>query len=331
LSNESKIIRNVCFRVDGNTEIGLGHIVRCLALAQILCVTYTILFYCKSIPEVLKKKIAELGFGLNIIGSELDFFQMFDSNDIIVIDNYGFDTKYHNLIKSNGNKLVVIDDFCNIHYNSDLIINHSPKVIKSNYDAEPYTEYCLGLDYCLLRPPFLEAIHFRSKSRIINSLLITFGGSDIQNITYRALQLLAEKQQIFSRINIVIGPSYPYLDKLKDLISALTFEVYLYNVLDENEMCDLFLSSEYALVPSSGVLFEALACGCKPISGYCIDNQVQVYSDFKLLDAIIDAHDFSNEKILCAFKKTQDKSLKINTDIFKSGIQKRFLDKFKNL
>ena len=324
-------VKKISIRVDGNAEIGLGHIFRCISLAQILHPRFEIAFYCISIPDSIKITLDQLGIKCIKIVSESDFFSRINNTDIIVLDGYKFDAQYQIKIKKLGNKLVYIDDMCNMHYYSDLIINHAPGIESTQYLSESYTDFALGLDYCLLRPSFINAIQLNKNLRVDNSLVISFGGADINNITLKTLLVVASEENIFSRVNLVVGQSYLYLDKLQKTINNLKFEIYLYSSLDENEMCYLFLSSEYAIVPASGVLFESIACGCKPISGYLIDNQYFVYNGFISLNAIIDAKDFSEESISNAIKKIQEKSYEINTNLIDSGIKHRIIEKFNKL
>ena len=320
--------KKILIRVDGNAEIGLGHIFRCISLAQILKPRYTIDFYCLTIPNSLKYNIEQIGFNCFEINSENEFISKIEKNTIIVLDGYKFDTNYQKNIKLKGNKLVYIDDFCNMHYFSDLIINHAPGIDLSNYLSETYTDFALGLDFCLLRPSFIEAAQIKTFSKKKKSLLISFGGSDFQNFTFKSLQVIEKLKFSFSSIDIVIGQSYLYIDRLNELINNLSMKINLHKALSEKEMCKLFLMNEYALVPSSGVLFEALACGCKPISGFYIDNQVNIFNGFKKMKCIIPVEDFSESALISGFNQIYDFEYKSFID----GLSpKRLIEKFEKL
>ena len=48
--------------------------------------------------------------------------------------------------------------------------------------------------------------------------------------------------------------------------------------LTAEKMADVMRKSQYAILPSSSVCIEALACRCKVASGYFVENQIQFAS-----------------------------------------------------
>jgi len=293
--------RRILFRADGSHEIGFGHIVRSLALAQMLKDDFLISFYCKQIPAELKKNISELHFGFFEISSESEFLHAIQPNDYIVLDGYNFTSDYQKNIKTKAGKLISIDDLHDQTFYSDLIINHAPNVKPGMYDAQPYSKFALGPDYALLRPSFLVSKHVEKEYTSDLTLFICFGGSDFKNLTPLALQI-AINSSIFAKIIVVLGSGFKGADQLKS-ITKKADNVVIYHALDEKQMAQQMLEANVALVPASSILFEALATGNKVISGMYVDNQKSIYTGFKNLDAIIDVFDFSTKKIEKGFKK----------------------------
>ena len=147
---------NIYIRVDGNSQIGLGHLIRCFALAQMLQSDFSITFVCRCIPDKIKKDLEEARFQLLEIENEADFLSLPTKNDIVVLDGYHFDLAYQKSIKNTAATLVCIDDLFDKEYVADLIINHAPNVNPGNYNALVTTQFALGPEYALLRPLFLE-------------------------------------------------------------------------------------------------------------------------------------------------------------------------------
>jgi len=83
----------VFIRADGNSQIGLGHLVRCIALANMLKENFEIAFVCRDIPEDLKLDIEKVNMIVKIIEDERDFLNMIEPGSIVVLDNYEFDTQ----------------------------------------------------------------------------------------------------------------------------------------------------------------------------------------------------------------------------------------------
>jgi UDP-2,4-diacetamido-2,4,6-trideoxy-beta-L-altropyranose hydrolase len=288
------------FRVDANPEIGLGHLTRCIALAQMLKKTFNIIFICKDLPENTKKTFNTKHFLLEKVETYFTIPDFLSSNDIIVLDGYHFDIKYQKKIKAIGCKLICIDDLHTEEYVADLIINHTPGIKESQYKAKVYTQFALGINYTLLRPSFLRQAKIGRKIGKIQTVIICFGGSDNNNITQRALNVLLNCNN-FNKIIVVTGFLYQFLDELKISIQGIP-QVEHYHGISEKKMLSLMLLSELAIVPSSGLTFEALAAGCKVISGYYINNQFEIYKGFKKLNAIIGAGRFQEIELIKALK-----------------------------
>lgn len=78
-------------------------------------------------------------------------------------------------------------------------------------------------------------------------------------------------------------------------------------------MAEKLAEADVAVVPSSGMLYEALSMQVKVISGMYVDNQKNMYEGFKRMNAFIDAGTFDEEMLMAAF--TRVKSFKPETII----------------
>jgi UDP-2,4-diacetamido-2,4,6-trideoxy-beta-L-altropyranose hydrolase len=282
---------NVLIRVDGGAQIGLGHVVRCIALAQMLKDEFQVHFIVKEIPESIIGNIISQGFEFTQIETEETFFKLLTGKEIVVLDNYFFDTAYQKRIKEISDcKLVCIDDLHDKEFYADLIINHAPGVKPEDYQAQSYTKFALGLDYVLLRPSFIEAAKSERKIDKIEKVFICFGGSDIKNLTSTCLNLLVDEKR-FKKIIVVLGASFTYLEEVKK-IAEISNVVELYHAISETKMLGLMKATDLAIVPSSGILLEAISAGCLVISGGYVENQKFIYQYYKDSNLIIDAGQF---------------------------------------
>jgi UDP-2,4-diacetamido-2,4,6-trideoxy-beta-L-altropyranose hydrolase len=324
-------MQNICIRADGSPEIGLGHLTRCIALAQILKKNFKITFFSKSIPDKIAGELSKNGFELIVIEEESSFLKTLTERDIVVIDGYSFDTTYQKRIKVTGSKLVCIDDTYDQEFVADLIINHSPGIKATDYNARTYTRFALGLEYALLRPSFLTRAAIPRKIDKINSVLICFGGSDYENFTERTLNIVLSFSE-FKRIVVVTGFAYMFTNSLIQRAQS-DQRVTHYHSIDENEMCSLMRKSDLAIVPASSIIIEALSQKMIVISGYYVENQKKAYSTILKTKLIFGIDDFSNfsEKILenklTDIKNEIAKGKLINADV---GSDK-LLDVFKSL
>lgn len=295
---------NVIFRADGNNQIGLGHVTRSLAVAQMLKLHFQILFVCKEITPNLKEEILSTGFSYKQIDEETELFQFAKTGDIVVLDHYGLSSDFQRQVKDNGCWLVCIDDIYDKCYYADLIINHAPNVLASCYQAQSYTQFALGLDYVMLRPVFFNTVDSQKLRESIEIVFVCFGGSDSKNLTQDTVEILKLDDR-FSCINIVVGAAYAALGELKQSVKD-DKRVNLFVDLDSTQIAELIKQSDLCIVPSSGILQEVLALRAKAISGIYTDNQTHIFREFKKLGAFESAENFTAP----AIKHAIDQSFK---------------------
>ena len=266
--------RKIYFRADANAAIGYGHFIRTLALADMLKDNFDCTFFTSSPSayqiEEMKKVCNHIS--LNEETKFEDFIDLLVGDEIVVLDNYYFTSEYQKQIKDKGCKLVCVDDLHNRHFVCDLILN--PALLSSSqYNVEPYTRLCLGLEYALLRKPFIEQSITVQREK--GSWLLAFGGSDFDNMTEKYLSFLQEDERVTS-ITVIVGDAYKHLDNLKKYSKAS-----IYKNLSAEEMSIKMRQVEYAVLPSSTISIEALACGCKVANGYFVDNQIETAIMYK--------------------------------------------------
>ena len=258
--------RKIYFRADAGPNIGYGHYIRSLALADMLkqdfdCTMFTQmptdyqLRECESICPIVALPDDDSKFE--------KFLEYLKGDEIVVLDNYFFTTVYQRAIKAKGSQLVCIDDMRDKHYVADMIINHGA-VRPKDFDAEPYTRYCLGSEYALLRRPFLE--HGKG-AHTKGVYTICFGGSDQYNLTNKYIVLLQNNRQV-KQIYAVVGDGYHYVN------SILQYpKVKVLKNQTAQQMASILLESEAIFCSYSSICREAMACGTRVYAGWYVDNQ----------------------------------------------------------
>jgi UDP-2,4-diacetamido-2,4,6-trideoxy-beta-L-altropyranose hydrolase len=275
------------FRADGSTQIGLGHITRCMALADMLREDFDCVFLVQNPSPVIKAQI-EAEFEVRVLPESEDFLaeahflakEVLKKGQIIVLDHYQIQTQYQKILKDAGLKVVCIDDMHAWHFVADAVINHAGGVSKEDYSCESYTQLCLGLEYALLRRPFLEAAQKLAaqggrKIEKIKNVLICFGGSDIHNLSLQAAKAVWESQK-FEEIHIVLGSAFAFYQNLRTFVRDKP-AIYLHQNLSAQTMCDLMLYCELAIVPASGIAYEVAAVGMYGFFGYYVENQLAIH------------------------------------------------------
>lgn len=287
---------SINFRVDANSTIGLGHLIRCIALAEMLQSEFLINFHCFTLSPELKDEIIKRNYFYHELDDEETWLADLSNQNCVVLDGYQFDYEFELTIKKTGAFLVTIDDLFTRTFASDLIINHLPSAYPGNYLARPYTLFALGLEYALLRSIFLKLSVGRSLVKDKRSIFICFGGADPQNHTQKVVEFIAAKNY-FDRICVVTGASYSYKEELDELIRKICPHVESYHNLDANKMADVMSTCNIAIVPASGILLEALALRMVVITGAYIENQYYLLDAFANKGYIFNSVDFSISNI----------------------------------
>ena len=274
----------VYVRADGNSEIGLGHIIRSLALAEMLKEDFDCIFATRFLTDYIQTEASKVCIDIVKLPESEDHFDAFlsllSSSETVVLDNYFFDTDYQKLIKSKGCKLVCIDDMHDKHFVADVVINHAPGVDKKQYSIESYTQLCLGLEYALLRKPFREEI--AAIPNIVvekpKNIFVCFGGTDYTNLSQKTINVLLQISNI-EKIFAIIGNANKNKEKLSDAYKDNDVVSILSN-LSAEEMIAAIKKSDLAIVPSSSILLEIFSVGLPVITGFFVENQEEAFSFF---------------------------------------------------
>lgn len=285
------------FRVDGNSEIGLGHVMRSLALADMISDQFDCSFFCINPSEYIKNEISKYCKEIFIIENESTFINLILRGQIIVLDGYQFSSEYMQKIVNKGAKLICIDDMHNKFYPAHLIINHSPSAIATNYEKAPYTKLLLGLDYALLRKPFRNASKQKKATTSFKNLLVSMGGADSLNLSQIVLNAAIASGQ-FENISVIAAPErrvqLNYSEQMK-----------VYSHLSAEKIAELMLHNDIMIGPASSVTLEALATNLPVICGYYEENQKEFYNylnDNKIVFGAGNFRDLLEEQFINIFK-----------------------------
>ena len=296
--------RKLLFRADGNNEIGLGHVIRTLALVEMLNEDFECVFIIRKPSEVLSNLINKSCYSLISIPDFQTYKDeaiwisenIISSDSILVLDGYYFDTEYQKILKKTNCFLACIDDIHSYHFVSDIVINYAPGVTKKQYSAESYTKLFLGEKYVLLRKQFLSKSIKKTSLLKENNVFVCFGGADYYNITLKVIKAVENLQNILN-INVVLGNSFIYKKEIEEYkLKRKINNLHVYINLNADEMYDLMNSCTLAVCPASSVAFECLALNLKLITGYTADNQKEFY-DYLVLKGIIGIGSFKNATI----------------------------------
>jgi CMP-N-acetylneuraminic acid synthetase/spore coat polysaccharide biosynthesis predicted glycosyltransferase SpsG len=206
--------RRIAFIVIGNRRQGLGHVTRVLTLMQRLS-GHLVRAYCAPDQELAVQHFRSRFFPIEVLPRErmLEAIESFGA-DIVVHDE--LDTRTEDLLEERrrGLRVVCFEDV-------GAGLEHANLLFNELYPEEE-TDLARGHHYgpraYVLRDEFLTASR-RSPRDDVETLLITFGGTDPSKLSQRVLAAIAPVSP--RRIVVVAGKGVDSFDELERACAAL--------------------------------------------------------------------------------------------------------------
>lgn len=181
---------------EAGSQIGLGHLTRCTALAEALgelgCKVHQILLSNDFKPD-------ESWRTMPWITEPAEVVRQYPTASTIIIDSYFASLSLYRYFQSQDKVVIAIDDFNRITYPVNLVINPNvffPQINYSNQTARTVG----GRDYVILRKPFRKIISLREAPEHPKKMLVTLGGSDFRQLLPTVVQLLGELKYLSTTI-----------------------------------------------------------------------------------------------------------------------------------
>ena len=294
---------NVTFRVDSSSKIGLGHIMRCMALADELkrngC---RITFICRSLEgniiDSIQHKVVVLPNN-NFQSDEnslryLDLFQKQDATetisslplntDLLVVDSYLLNMEWHQELRNYTKKIMVIDDLADRNFDCDLLLNQNLGFQEKDYRGKVPNncKLLLGSNYALLRSEFSEkrkqALIKRQYTSKVKNILVSVGGSDINNVTYDILQELDYRFNVV----VVLGKASPHNELIKHYAKDKNIKV----IINANNMAELMLDADLAIGAGGSTSWERCCLGLPTLLYVLAENQMAISESLEDIGAV---------------------------------------------
>lgn len=271
-------------RTDATSRIGSGHLMRCLALAQVWKDKGgRVVFLTAQVSPLLKKRLYSEAMDVLDLpvqaGGTDDARQTAELSrrlgvSWVVVDGYHFGAEYQRIIKNHGQHLLFVDDNGHSnHYYADLILNQNAHAVADLYvRREPYTRLLLGTRYALLRREFRKWAGWHRKiPEIARKVLVTLGGGDQDNATMKVIDSLQHIQTGGLEVVIVAGGSNPHLGQLQSAAEASTVPMRV--EINVTNMPELMAWADIAVSAGGGTCWELAFLGLPNLILILADNQ----------------------------------------------------------
>lgn len=273
-------MKRILFRADGTSQTGMGHVMRSLALAEMLSPAdgsdeagIERRFAIQQPSAAALKTIAKQG--IPVIALETngldEFLQHVTADDVVVLDGYAFDEAFQWAVRKQAHKLVFIDDLMLGKQVADVVINHAGDVTSADYQTEPYTKLILGAPYALVNPAFRQKAQPKDGE---NKAFVNMGGADPHNVSREVVELLLT-QNAELRVTVVLGSANPHADTFADLPKD---RLSVQQNLSAKQMARVIGGSGLSIVAASTIAYEVATVSRPMIIVQTADNQSRLVS-----------------------------------------------------
>ena len=293
----------VIIRVDASLEMGIGHVMRCLSIAEELKKNGNIVeFICRNHDGNLIEDIISKGFIVRELEkSSLDQFdnklshakwlgttQKLDaqeskkiliksSSDWLIIDHYGIDEDWENEVKKYTNKIIVLDDLADRKHNCSFLIDQTFARKADSYRqlVPPYCELLLGSNYALLRPEFNYWREFSLQRRAfvnLKNILITMGGNDLRNYSVKIIEKLNDcSLSNETKVIVIMGSHSQHIDDVLTIAKTASYNVEV--KINVTNMAEIMANADLAIGASGSSTWERCCLGLPSIQISVAKNQ----------------------------------------------------------
>lgn len=289
-------MKKLAIRADGGQIIGMGHVMRCMALAKEFKYRgIEVLFiskYSKEVNEILENNCIDfININSDDLEEELEEVKKIISEekiDTILTDSYFLSDKYLLELKKNVDTLISIDDNSLYYYPSDFIINGNIYADGLDYTIiNNKSKLLLGTEYTILRDEFQNEFNYIVNEQVKN-ILITMGGSDINDFTPFVLDSIKE---VDVNINVIIGKSFKCIDKIESIAKINKNINLIYN---PKNISEIMKNSDIAISASGSTVYELGVIGVPTILIIQAKNQENIAYEFDKNNIMINLGYFYN-------------------------------------
>lgn len=254
-------------RCDASPEIGLGHLVRCLSLAEAFenCYGVNSVFAMRLDPlvdRVMSKRYQAITVPRGKSQGNWLAGQVRKCGARLLIVDVRDDLTRQELqaIRSDGIRVAVIDDLSDRRLAADVAFYPPvPQVRKADWSGFTGEVFC-GWQWVILRPDLPRAARAGRAER--PHLLVTMGGSDPGGLTLQAVRAL-ELVDLEFAATVLLGPGFVHHDALNHLLRQTRRCVVVCR--GPNDMPAVMASADLAICSFGVTAYELAAAGIPAI------------------------------------------------------------------
>ena len=261
-------------RADASDLIGVGHVMRSLALGEeLLDAGFDVVLASVDLPAGMREEARKCG--ITVVDLQCEPFGSDDAiatlalnGAVLVIDGYKFEREFFEILENGSNSFVIIDD--NVETNAlapSVVINQNPHATPEMYvHLSGSPKLLLGLQYALLRREVREVAKL-SVVPVAKKVFVAMGGSDFLQLTSPIVDGLKD---LDIEICVAIGPTNSQRQQIEETVRSIPRA----RVILQADYITELASSSLAILAAGSSLWEAAALGVPSIGLIVAENQI---------------------------------------------------------
>lgn len=313
--------KNLFIRADSGIEIGIGHMMRCYALAEILKkMDFDVYFISRKLKGNICDFIAKKGYKVYYLPTKnqnkkqnkfskdsnkktikkdaLETTKILtnhnDKSLWLLVDHYDLDIRWESVLRKFVKKIIVVDDLANRKHDCDLLLDQNLYGHMNKRYTELVPKNCkklLGPKYTLLRSEFSKLRSTITKRKKLQNILVSFGGSDPRNETTKVLQAIKILNRKNFTIDVVVGNVNPHKEKIKKLCSSIPNTTFYSNI---DNIGVLMSKAHLAIGAGGSTTWERCCLGLPSIVSIISNDQAEVIKLLAKKNCVINLGNFQN-------------------------------------
>jgi UDP-2,4-diacetamido-2,4,6-trideoxy-beta-L-altropyranose hydrolase len=266
----------ILFQVDANSHIGMGHLKRCLSLAEAIQQLGGECSFLTTRNDFVDRHFSTLGFphrSADAHAAEVKQVRAFADKQgagVVAVDSYAARQDYLTALRDAGLYVVAIDDLALFPFPCQLVVNGGAQARQLPYtSSSDDTRFLLGPKYALLSREYWRG-NKRSLHKTVRKILITMGGSDAHRLTPRLLNALDELHGKFA-VTAIVGPLYQNPAEVEGVAEHCHRPSRI--LVNPKSIRNSLLSADIAISAGGQTLYELAATGTPTVAIQVADNQ----------------------------------------------------------
>ena len=283
----------IIFRTDASTEIGGGHLMRCLTLAGEAARRGHAIHFIVNADGLTNKVLAE-GYSLTKLRREVhntDSFPphagwltaswQFDAEltakvaarigaDWLVWDHYGLDARWVEAVRWNAPniRVLALDDLDDRPLGSDIVLD--PAHLATEGRKFPAPTMLHGSTYALLRPEFyaFRKLSLARRDGRVRKVMVTPGMMDAAGLAPLALEAL---DGTGLQVEVVMGSKAQSVERVRGMVAKNTDWSL---TLDATNMASRMSGADLCIGAGGGTSWERCCLGLPSVAVAVADNQL---------------------------------------------------------